>query len=411
MINGLGVVGWGVGGIEAEAGMLGQPVYFLTPEVVGRAHERAIARRRHRDRSCLAHHAIASRSKSGRQICRVLRRRRRVAAGSRSRDHWEHVAGVRRDDGIFPDRSRIGRLTCARPDAAKNNALRSKIIFVRRKCSACRRRAKSITASISIWISRTCSRVSPDRNGRRTGSICRILERTFRALLEKPVRDGGYGKQNVDLREKHLVELNGSAPRNGEMASTDKKEDQGISPGDERNKIEMISNRPTPDPGKEIEAESSDVFTHGRTHVGHGSVLIAAITSCTNTSNPSVMIAAGLLAKKAVERGLRVDPGGENIAGAGLAGCFRLSPQDRTAEIPRPARIQPRRLRLHHLHRQLGAAASEHREGDQQIRSGCRLGSFGKPQLRSARASKYQGEFPDVAAAGGRVRARRPGAH
>ena len=104
------------------------------------------------------------------------------------------------------------------------------------------------------------------------------------------------------------MELNGSAPRNGEMFSTDKKEDQGISPGDERNKIEMITNRPTPDSGKEIEAESSEVFARGRTHIGHGSVLIAAITSCTNTSNPSVMIAAGLLAKKAVERGLRVDP-------------------------------------------------------------------------------------------------------
>src|SRR5437899_11178639 len=92
------------------------------------------------------------------------------------------------------------------------------------------------------------------------------------------------------------------------MFSTDKKEDQGISPGDERNKIEMIANRHRADSGKEIEAESSEVFARGRTHIGHGSVLIAAITSCTNTSNPSVMIAAGLLAKKAVERGLRVDP-------------------------------------------------------------------------------------------------------
>jgi aconitate hydratase A / 2-methylisocitrate dehydratase len=135
------------------------------------------------------------------------------------------------------------------------------------------------------------------------------LEKTFRELLEKPVPDGGYGKQNVDLREKHVVELNGSAPRDAAMASTDTKEDQGINPGDELNKIEMVANRPTPDPGKEIEAESRDVFTQGRTHVGHGSVLIAAITSCTNTSNPSVMIAAGLLAKKAVERGLRVGPG------------------------------------------------------------------------------------------------------
>src|SRR5205814_7389726 len=71
---------------------------------------------------------------------------------------------------------------------------------------------------------------------------------------------------------------------------------------------EMSTNRPTPDAAKEIEAESIHMFLHGRTHIGHGSVLIAAITSCTNTSNPSVMIAAGLLAKKAVERGLRVDP-------------------------------------------------------------------------------------------------------
>jgi len=70
----------------------------------------------------------------------------------------------------------------------------------------------------------------------------------------------------------------------------------------------MVANRPTPDTGKEIEAESSDVFAHGHSRIGHGSVLIAAITSCTNTSNPSVMIAAGLLAKKAVERGLLVDP-------------------------------------------------------------------------------------------------------
>src|SRR5207237_4828836 len=96
-----------------------------------------------------------------------------------------------------------------------------------------------------------------------------------------------------------------SAPRDRAMASTDEV-DQGINPGDERNKIEMVANRPTPDTGKDIEAASSDMFTHGQSRIGHGSVLIAAITSCTNTSNPSVMIAAGLLAKKAVDRGLQV---------------------------------------------------------------------------------------------------------
>jgi aconitate hydratase len=91
------------------------------------------------------------------------------------------------------------------------------------------------------------------------------------------------------------------------MVSSDRPE-QGIEPGDERNKVEMVSNRPAPDPGSRIAAESSEVFHQGQSQIGHGSVLIAAITSCTNTSNPSVMLAAGLLAKRAVERGLTIDP-------------------------------------------------------------------------------------------------------
>jgi aconitate hydratase len=124
------------------------------------------------------------------------------------------------------------------------------------------------------------------------------LGQTFRSLLQKPVKDGGYGKENVDLATKHLVQLNGSAPQNGDMP--------GIDPGEELNKAEMVANRPTPDSAKDL--KGADPFHHGESKIGHGSVLIAAITSCTNTSNPSVMLAAGLLAKKAVERGMRVDP-------------------------------------------------------------------------------------------------------
>ena len=133
------------------------------------------------------------------------------------------------------------------------------------------------------------------------------LGKTFRELLEKPAREGGYGKKNGQLNELHLVDLNGTPPQDGDMPSTDKP-NQGIEPGEERNKMEMVSNRPTPDTATEFATEPTDPFHHGRTQIGHGSVLIAAITSCTNTSNPSVMLAAGLLAKKAVERGLRVDP-------------------------------------------------------------------------------------------------------
>src|SRR3989441_13356633 len=89
------------------------------------------------------------------------------------------------------------------------------------------------------------------------------------------------------------------------MPSTDKGQVEGA---EERNKLEMVANRPTPDTAKELKDAAADPFRHGQSQIGHGSVLIAAITSCTNTSNPSVMLAAGLLAKKAVEHGLKIDP-------------------------------------------------------------------------------------------------------
>ena len=110
MINGLGVVGWGVGGIEAEAGMLGQPVYFLTPEVVGSAFDRQASRRRHGNRSGLAHHPDVASAKSRWKIRRILRRRRSLIAGAGSRHNRKYVAGIRRHYWLFPGRSGIGEL-------------------------------------------------------------------------------------------------------------------------------------------------------------------------------------------------------------------------------------------------------------------------------------------------------------
>jgi aconitate hydratase len=307
MINGLGVVGWGVGGIEAEAGMLGQPVYFWTPEVVG-VHMSGQLREGVTATDLVLH------------ITQLLRAQKVV--GKFVEFYGEGAASL-----PVPDRATIGNMS---PEYGATMGYfpidQESVDYLRstgrseEQCLAFENyfRAQKMFGmplrgeiDYSVDIDLDLAEVQPSVAGpKRPQDRINLpdLGKTFRELLEKPVRDGGYGKQNVDLREKHLVKLNGSAPSNGEMASTDKKEDQGINPGDELNKIEMIANRPTPDPGKEIEAESSDVFTHGRTHIGHGSVLIAAITSCTNTSNPSVMIAAGLLAKKAVERGLRVDP-------------------------------------------------------------------------------------------------------
>jgi len=308
MINGLGVVGWGVGGIEAEAGMLGQPVYFLTPEVVG-VHMSGQLREGVTATDLVLH------------ITQLLRARKVV--GKFVEFYGEGAASL-----PVPDRATIGNMSPEYGatmgyfpiDQESVNYLRATgrseelCLLFENYFRAQKMFGMPLRGDIdySIDIDLDLADVQPSVAGpKRPQDRINLpdLGKTFRELLEKPVRDGGYGKQNVDLRQKHLVELNGSAPRDDAMASSDTKEDQGINPGDELNKIEMTSNRPTPDPGKEIEAESSDVFTHGQTHVGHGSVLIAAITSCTNTSNPSVMIAAGLLAKKAVERGLRVDPG------------------------------------------------------------------------------------------------------
>src|SRR5881628_2258930 len=308
MINGLGVVGWGVGGIEAEAGMLGQPVYFLTPEVVG-VHMSGQLREGVTATDLVLH------------ITQLLRAQKVV--GKFVEFYGEGAASL-----PVPDRATIGNMS---PEYGATMGYfpidQESVDYLRatgrseEQCLAFENyfRAQQMFGmplrgeiDYSVDMDLDLADVQPSVAGpKRPQDRINLPElgKTFRELLQKPVRDGGYGKEDVDLREKHVVELNGSAPRNGEMFSTDKKEDQGISPGEELNKIEMVANRPTPDPGGEIEAESREVFARGRTHIGHGSVLIAAITSCTNTSNPSVMIAAGLLAKKAVERGLRVDPG------------------------------------------------------------------------------------------------------
>ena len=108
MINGLGVVGWGVGGIEAEGVMLGQPIYMLLPEVVGMELTGKLAARRDRDRPRAHRHADAPQGKSRRQVRRVLRAGRVDDVARRPGDDRQHGARIRRDDGLLPRR---------RPDA------------------------------------------------------------------------------------------------------------------------------------------------------------------------------------------------------------------------------------------------------------------------------------------------------
>ncbi len=306
MINGLGVVGWGVGGIEAEAGMLGQPVYFLTPEVVG-VHMTGQLREGVTATDLVLH------------ITQMLRAQKVV--GKFVEFYGEGTASL-----PVPDRATIGNMS---PEYGATMGFfpidKESVAYLRAtgrtddQCAAFENyfrdqkmfgmpRKGEIDYSIDLELN--LAEVQPGVAGpKRPQDRINLpaLGETFRSLLQKPVKDGGYGMKDVDFGARHLVELNGSPPSDGNMPSTDKN-GPAIEPGEERNKAEMVNNRPTPDTVKELKDSSADPFHHGESRIGHGSVLIAAITSCTNTSNPSVMLAAGLLAKKAVERGLHVDP-------------------------------------------------------------------------------------------------------
>ncbi|MDQ3179531.1 MAG: aconitate hydratase AcnA, partial [Acidobacteriota bacterium] len=143
------------------------------------------------------------------------------------------------------------------------------------------------------------------------------LKDKFVELFSAPLTESGYGKEAEDLEKKFMVTVGaniaGVAVGGGEQSHASiplpvySGATQALSNTTPENtnitsEVEMMNNRPTPD---RVEDATQHIEQH-TTSIGHGDVLIAAITSCTNTSNPSVMIAAGILAKKAVEKGLQV---------------------------------------------------------------------------------------------------------
>ena len=286
MINGLGVVGWGVGGIEAEAGMLGQPVYFLTPEVVGvhlsgRLREGVTA-------TDLALH-----------VTELLRKTKVVGK-------FVEFYGDGAESLPLPDRATIANMAPEYGatmgyfpvDAESVNYLRG-TGRTDEQCAAFEAYFKAQQMfgmpkkgeiDYSVDLELDLGSVQPGVAGpKRPQDRINLpdLKQTFTGLLEKPVADGGYNKPNAGRGEPAQIKV--THPR-FEI------------PADEQKQVEeMEEDRPTPD-----NVLGSPV--RGAATLDHGSVVIAAITSCTNTSNPSVMLGAGLLAKKAVERGLRVSP-------------------------------------------------------------------------------------------------------
>jgi aconitate hydratase len=303
MINGLGVVGWGVGGIEAEAGMLGQPVYFLTPEVVG-VHLSGSLREGVTATDLVLH------------ITQMLRKAKVV--GKFVEFYGDGAASLPVTDratignmapeygatmGFFPiDEQTVKYLRgTGRPDelcAAYESYYRAQGLW-----GTPRRGEIDYSVDLELDLSTVVPAVSGPRRPQDRIELTE-LKQTFESLFAKPTAEGGYGKQEGDLSSRIPVHINGRGRgADAELASTDRK-DYRPEEAEPLNKLEMVSNRPTP---HHAELQESP-YRPADSEIGHGSVLIASITSCTNTSNPTVMLAAGLLAKKAVERGLRVDP-------------------------------------------------------------------------------------------------------
>ncbi len=298
MINGLGTVGWGVGGIEAEAGMLGQPVYFLTPQVVG-VHLTGDLREGVTATDLALHVTQLLREKNvvgkfvefyGEGAARLPLPDRATIANMAP----EYGATM----GFFPvDCETINYLeaTGRAPEqcATVRNYFEAQGMFGIPG-------AGDIDYSVNVELDlRTVepSVAGPKRPQDRI--TLSDLKDKFEALFEAPKAEGGYGKAKPELEELFPVHLNGSGGSGGGRMP----ESGSAELGTDRDEAEMVTNRPTPDVVAAVpDAPQADAA------IGNGSVLIAAIPSCTNTSTPSVMLAAGLLAKKAVERGLEVNP-------------------------------------------------------------------------------------------------------
>ena len=268
MINGLGIVGWGVGGIEAEAGMLGQPVYFLTPDVVGVHLTGAL-----REGVTATDLALT--------VTQILRKAKVV--GKFVEFFGEGTAALPVVDratianmapeygatmGFFPmDEESCQYLlaTGRSPEQvmAFRNYFQAQGMFGMPRPGQC---DYSEVHRLNISEVQPCV-AGPKRPQDRIP--LGDLKSKFNELLQKPVAESGYQKPLEELSKRFPVDLRSGTP---------------VAP-----KVTGLTATPSLD-------------------LGHGDVLIAAITSCTNTSNPSVMLAAGLLARKAVEKGLKVGP-------------------------------------------------------------------------------------------------------
>ncbi|MEI7728397.1 MAG: aconitate hydratase AcnA [Verrucomicrobiota bacterium] len=256
MINGIGIVGWGVGGIEAEAGMLGQPVYFLTPDVVGVHLTGSL-----REGVTATDLALT--------VTQLLRKAKVVGK-------FVEFFGPGAAALPLVDRATVANM------------------------------APEYGATMGFFpVDAEC--VNYLRLTGRSEELCQRYENYYRA-------QGLWGipqKGQVDYSQELELDLATVVPS---VAGPKRPQDRIELPNLKRDFFSAFI-RPVTESGfgktrKQFSTVKAQVKVEGKgdATLGNGSVLIASITSCTNTSNPTVMLAAGLLAKKAVEKGLTVNP-------------------------------------------------------------------------------------------------------
>jgi aconitate hydratase len=315
MINGLGVVGWGVGGIEAEAAMLGQPVYLLAPDVIGVNLSGSLRE------GVTATDLVL-------KITQILREAKVV--GKFVEFHGRGVATLPVTDratianmspeygatmGFFP----IDEATCSYLTSTGRSELQVQLIRNYFKAQGMFGTPEPGDCDYTQVLELDLASIEPSVAGPKRPQdriALSDLKAEFINVLKRSAGEGGYGRSNPDERFPTHIGICGSGPvpgmplAGGGQQAEDSRELPIINDVTHKDtsawtETEMMNNRPTPD---RVAPLLSEEFPAAQVTLGHGDVLIAAITSCTNTSNPSVMLAAGLIAKKAVERGMKISP-------------------------------------------------------------------------------------------------------
>jgi aconitate hydratase len=307
MINGLGVVGWGVGGIEAEAGMLGQPVTFLVPEVVGVYLTGELAT------GVTATDLVL-------RVTELLRATKVVGkfvefygpgAKALSLPDRATIANMAPEYGATMGFFGIDEITTGYLESTGRPPELCKTVENYYKAQGLwgiptDRDALEFSQIVDLDISTVKPGVAGPKRPQDRIDIDELKQK-WNTLLAAPVAEGGFGKQpeiNTDTPENLPPTLDEIPDDSSDIANA-----FGASVG--------VVTEPNDDPAYPLWEVTVDSKAGVTDTITHGSVLIAAITSCTNTSNPSVMLAAGLLAQKANAKGLTVKPSVKTSLGPG----------------------------------------------------------------------------------------------